>query len=82
MSLSPKQASDEQFYKPILAEKLHVDEDRIKLINVKHRSIDARQREIRVNLGFEVFLDEIPVEEKIELYKINNQIIPIPIRIP
>jgi len=66
LSLSPKLASDEQFYKPVLAEKLHVDEDRIKLINVKHRSIDARQREIRVNLGFEVFLDEIPVEEKIE----------------
>ena len=66
LSLSPKQASDEQFYKPILAEKLHVDEDRIKLINVRRRSIDARQRAIRVNLGVEVFTDELPVEEKVE----------------
>lgn len=66
LSLSPKQASDEQFYKPILAEKLHVDEDRITLINVRRRSIDARQRVIRVNLGVEVFLDELPVEVKIE----------------
>ena len=65
ISLSPKQASDEQFFKPILAEKLHVDEDRIKLINVKRRSIDARQRVIRVNLSAEVFLDELPNVENI-----------------
>lgn len=66
LSLTPKQASDEQFYKPILAEKLHVGEERIKLINVRRKSIDARQRAIRVNLGVEVFLDELPSEEKIE----------------
>lgn len=66
LSLSPKQASDEQFYKPILAEKLHVDEDRIKQVNVRRRSIDARQRAIRVNLGVEIFIDEFHVEEKIE----------------
>jgi len=65
LSLSPKQASDEQFYKPILAEKLHVDEDRIKLINVRRKSIDARQRVIRINLGVEVFIDELPVQEQI-----------------
>ena len=68
MSLSPKQASDEQFYKPILAEKLHVDEDRIKLINVRRKSIDARQQTIRINLGVEVFIDEIPIHEKIEFH--------------
>jgi len=66
LSLTPKQASDEQFYKPILAEKLHIDEGRIKLINVKRKSVDARQRAIKVNLGVEVFLDELPSEEKIE----------------
>jgi len=66
LSLTPKQASDEQFYKPILAEKLHIDETRIKLINVRRKSVDARQLAIRVNLGVEVFLDELPVEEKIE----------------
>ena len=66
LSLSPKEASDAQFYKPILAEKLHVDEDRIKLINVRRRSIDARQRAIRINLGVEVFIDEVPVMEEID----------------
>lgn len=66
ISISPKQASDEQFYKPIVAEKLHVDENRIRLINVRRRSIDARQRVIRINLGVEVYLDELPDEERIE----------------
>ncbi len=68
LSVSPKQASDEQFYRPILAEKLHVDEARIKLINVKRRSIDARQRVIRINLGIDVFLDELPLEDKMEFH--------------
>lgn len=66
LSLTPKQASDEQFYKPILAEKLHLDEERIKLINVRRKSIDARQRAIRINLGVEVFVDELPEEKPIE----------------
>jgi len=66
LSLTPKQASEEQFFRPILAEKLHVDESRIKFINVRRKSIDARQRAIRINLGVEVFLDELPAEEKIE----------------
>lgn len=66
LSLSPKQAFEEQFYKPILADKLHVDESRIKLINVKRKSIDARQRLIKINLGVEVFIDELPSEERIE----------------
>jgi len=74
LSLSPKQASEEQYYKPILAEKLHIDEERICLINVRRRSIDARQRAIRINLGVEVFLDELPVEEKVEFkYDIVDQ---------
>ncbi len=78
ISVSPKQASSEQFYRPILAEKLHVDEARIQLINVKRRSIDARQRTIRVNLGVEVYLDELPTERKIEFkYDLVNQKPPV-----
>lgn len=66
LSLSPKQASDILFYKPVLAEKLHVTEDRILHVNVKRKSIDARQRAIRINLGLEVYIDEIPQERKVE----------------
>ena len=68
ISLSPRQASDEQFYKPVLADKLHVSEDRIKLVQLKRRSVDARQRNIRVNLAFDVYIDELPVLEEIEIH--------------
>jgi uncharacterized FAD-dependent dehydrogenase len=64
ISISPKQASSEEFYKPIIAEKLRIDESRIKLVNVKRKSIDARQRVIRINFSAEVFVDELPIEEK------------------
>jgi len=66
ISISPKQASSEDFYKSVIAEKLRVDEQRIVLINVKRKSIDARQRVIRINLSAEVFLDELPQEERLE----------------
>lgn len=66
LSLTPKQASDEQFFRPIVAEKLNIDESRILLINVRRKSVDARQRAIRINLGVEVFIDELPAQEKIE----------------
>ena len=65
ISLSPKQASDEQYYKPVLAEKLHISEERIRLIQLKRRSIDARQRNIRINLAFDVYVDELPEVKKI-----------------
>lgn len=71
ISVSPKQASSEDFYKPIIAEKLRVDERRIVLINVKRKSIDARQRIIRINLSAEVFIDELPVEDRLE-FKYEN----------
>lgn len=68
ISLTPKQASEEGLYKPILAEKLRLDENRIKLVQVKRRSIDARQREIRINVAFEVYVDELPEIEPIEFH--------------
>jgi Uncharacterized FAD-dependent dehydrogenases len=78
ISISPKQASSEEFYKPIIADKLHVDLGRIALINVKRKSIDARQRVIRINLSAEVFLDELPKEDRLEFtYESVDQKTPI-----
>lgn len=68
ISLSPKQASDEGFYKSVLAEKLQIAEERIKLIQLKRRSIDARQRNIRMNMAFDIYVDELPEMKKIEFH--------------
>lgn len=58
--MTPKQASDEQFYRPLIAHKLGVTEDDIAAIVVRRKSIDARQRQIRINLGVAVFIGEQP----------------------
>ena len=60
ISLTPKQASDEQFYRPVICQKLGASDSDITSIVVRRRSIDARQRQIRINLGVTVYLGEEP----------------------
>ena len=55
--LTPKQASDVKHYLPLIARDLGVDSSRVSLVRVVRRSIDARRRPVRVNLGVEVYVD-------------------------
>ena len=55
--LTPKQASDVKHYLPLIARDLGVDLSRVSLVRVVRRSIDARRRPVRVNLGVEVYVD-------------------------
>lgn len=62
--LNPKQASDESFYKPILAQKLKVKEGRINGIQILRKSIDARRRDIKINMKFRIAVDEkLPISQ-------------------
>ena len=54
--LTPKQASDVKHYLPLIARDLGVDSSRVSLVRVVRRSIDARRRPVRVNLGVEVYV--------------------------
>lgn len=56
--LSPKDASDEKYYKPILAKKMGVSSSQINGIKILRKSVDARRRNILVNLRFQVACDE------------------------
>ncbi|HUX52948.1 MAG TPA: FAD-binding protein [Williamwhitmania sp.] len=58
LSLSPKQASEEQFFKPLVAEKLSISQKEISAIRIIRKSIDARGRQVKVNLGLLVFINE------------------------
>ncbi len=60
LSLSPKQASEESYYRPIIVSKLGVADEEITAIIVRRKSIDARQRQIKINLGVRVYLGEEP----------------------
>jgi uncharacterized FAD-dependent dehydrogenase len=63
--VSPKQASDEEAYLSISANQLKIAAKRITAIQVIGRSIDARQRNVKINLKLRVFVDEHPpIEEK------------------
>ncbi|MDD3108207.1 MAG: FAD-binding protein, partial [Alistipes sp.] len=55
--LTPHEASDPQTYLPLLARKLGVSQEQIALARIVRRSVDARSRTIRVNLGIQVFID-------------------------
>lgn len=58
--LTPKQAADAKLHASLAARRLGVPESDVALIRVVRRSIDARQRQPKVNLTLEVYLDPEP----------------------
>jgi len=70
--LGPRDASEELFYKPIIAEKLDIDPDRITKIHVLRKSVDARRRNIKINLLVKVIWDENPEEFKRSFFEYPN----------
>ena len=57
LELSPKQAADPASYLPEIARRLRIDPSRIALVRPTRRSIDARGRRVKVNLGVSVYVD-------------------------
>lgn len=60
MVVTPEQASDKRLYMPLLAARMGVREDEITSARVIKRSIDARKKQIKVNLRFFVSCGEPP----------------------
>ena len=58
--LAPRQAADAKFYTSLAARRMGIREDEIALVRVVKRSIDARQRQVKVNLSLEVYVDREP----------------------
>lgn len=58
LNLTPIEASQEDGFKTIIAQKLSVLTTQISHLEIIRKSIDARQRNIKVNLGFRVWIDE------------------------
>lgn len=59
--LSPKLAADAKFYTSLAARKLGMPEGDVALVRVVKRSIDARQRQPKVNMVLEVYVDSEPL---------------------
>ena len=60
--VSPKDSQDDLVLKSLASRHLTVRFDDISHIRVVRRSIDARGRNIKVNLALEVFIGEFPVD--------------------
>ena len=60
LALTPRQAADAKYYTSLAARRLGMPEQDIALVRVVKRSIDARQRQPKVNLSLEVYADREP----------------------
>ncbi len=63
LRLTPEEASDEKFYKPLVAKKMKVHPDKITSIRIRKKSIDARQKTVMVQLYLDVYANS-PAPEK------------------
>ncbi|MBO5685307.1 MAG: FAD-binding protein [Alistipes sp.] len=57
LQLTPKEAADAKYYTALAARRLGIKEQQIALVRVVKRSIDARQRQPKVNLSLELYID-------------------------
>ncbi|MCD7793498.1 MAG: FAD-binding protein [Alistipes sp.] len=58
--LTPRQAADAKYYTSLAARRLGMPEQDVALVRVVKRSLDARQRQPKVNLSLEVYADREP----------------------
>jgi uncharacterized FAD-dependent dehydrogenase len=67
LRLTPKEASDEKYYKSLVAKKIKVSPDEITEMRIRKRSIDARQRQVMVQLHLDVYANSpAPAPQKVE----------------
>jgi uncharacterized protein len=67
--VSPEEAANEMRLKEIAARKLSLSPAQITFLKILKRSVDARSRNIKINLKIEIFINELPPPPR--NYKIN-----------
>ena len=60
----PKQASSEYNITQAVSQEYAIDLSSIKAIRVLNRSIDARQRQVMINMQLKVYINEIPTDDE------------------
>lgn len=62
MVVSPPEAANADLLRSAVSQQLNIKADRITRVHILKRSIDARSRNIKINLRVEAFIDEAPPE--------------------
>lgn len=73
--LTPEQAASPLLYTPLIASAAGVDEASINGVRIIRKSIDARGRNIKMNMAFDVFIGEdpaSPVENEFNYRNVEN----------
>jgi uncharacterized protein len=63
INVLPWQASDEELIRKEISVIFTISQENINALRIIRRSIDARGKNIKINLGIEVFIDEFPPEK-------------------
>lgn len=63
LSVSPQEANEESLLKTIVAEKTQTNETEINAIKIIKRLVDARSRNIKIDLKVDVYTNELPLTE-------------------
>lgn len=74
--LSPQEADDETLLKKIAARQIGINISEISFIKTLKRSIDARSRNVKINLKIEVYVNEpppAPISYKINYSNVSNK---------
>lgn len=72
IAVRPQDAANQETYTKLFADEIGVTEDQIRHIRLLRRSIDARSRNVKVNLRAEIFIDEDPQEIPAPKFQFNN----------
>ena len=74
LQVLPEQASEKKLLINIVAEKLQIEKVKITHLEILKRSVDARQRIVKINLKLRVFISEKYIKEKeyLPVYKDAN----------
>jgi len=72
IALQPKEAMNDNDILSFVSSLLKIDKDRIKLIRKIKRSIDARRKNVKVNLRLGVWIDELPIQEEFSLSHLKD----------
>lgn len=67
IQVSPETAQNKEQLKTYVSRQFHFAQDEISHIDILKRSIDARQKSIKINLKVNVYLNETPVKKTIDL---------------
>lgn len=70
LALNPKEASEKSFYLPLIAKKLKIRPQQITEVVIKNRSIDARNRNVKVHIKADVWIEQTP---DYEYFKSNKK---------